>query len=221
MKYLTAALAALAGVAPTLASASPPTTTTLVQGFSVLYATHGSSGTSDILQYSGPLTLRGVRIDWVGFAYTGYNFGQPSDDDEHFTVPYAGTANFFAYSWDAPNFGGAAALRDIKGSSDCTSTECSLGGEGGGTYFEQKAGLSQWVGNGTITFDSNSQLAFPGWGFDEFYTGAYGSVTYTLSPPDVPEPASWAMMLAGFAAMGGALRHRRHLAVSAVSRESQ
>jgi len=41
------------------------------------------------------------------------------------------------------------------------------------------------------------------------------SVNYTSSfssPPPLPEPASWAMMIAGFAAIGGNLRQRRYRA---------
>lgn len=33
----------------------------------------------------------------------------------------------------------------------------------------------------------------------------------TVDAPAVPEPATWAMLLAGFAAIGGKLRRRRHL----------
>ena len=41
------------------------------------------------------------------------------------------------------------------------------------------------------------------------------SFTNTVSvSPDVPEPASWAMMLVGFGAIGGAMRSRRKVAVS-------
>ena len=43
-----------------------------------------------------------------------------------------------------------------------------------------------------------------------------GSANYTLTydyTPSVPEPATWAMMLAGFAATGAALRRRRPLTV--------
>lgn len=36
-----------------------------------------------------------------------------------------------------------------------------------------------------------------------------GQIALQLGPPAVPEPASWAMLIAGFAAMGGMLRARR------------
>lgn len=44
----------------------------------------------------------------------------------------------------------------------------------------------------------------------------YATVTYTYheAPPSVPEPASWAMMLVGFGALGGVLRRNRRVAVN-------
>jgi len=57
--------------------------------------------------------------------------------------------------------------------------------------------------------------------FDNFYDftqGLDGGLidvgTGPIVTPDVPEPASWAMMLVGFGAIGGALRARRKVAVS-------
>jgi len=42
-----------------------------------------------------------------------------------------------------------------------------------------------------------------------------GNVSFTATPPTAaPEPAAWALMIAGFAAVGGALRSRRKNAVS-------
>ena len=42
------------------------------------------------------------------------------------------------------------------------------------------------------------------------YTDAFANkVTFTLTAPAVPEPASWALMLAGFGVVGGVLRGKR------------
>lgn len=41
-------------------------------------------------------------------------------------------------------------------------------------------------------------------------SGSYqDQLFWTVRPPAVPEPASWAMMITGFGAVGGAMRHRR------------
>ncbi len=42
-------------------------------------------------------------------------------------------------------------------------------------------------------------------------------VTINVVPPAVPEPASWAMMLAGFAMTGAAMRYRRRRTVATVT----
>ena len=53
---------------------------------------------------------------------------------------------------------------------------------------------------------------------DRQHVGAYLSLDVasdiTITPPSVPEPASWALMLGGFGLVGGALRSRRKAAVS-------
>jgi len=46
------------------------------------------------------------------------------------------------------------------------------------------------------------------------YFGPTSSEAFTLESSAAPEPASWAMMLGGFGAIGGAMRARRKAAVS-------
>ncbi|WP_243453768.1 PEPxxWA-CTERM sorting domain-containing protein [Sandaracinobacteroides saxicola] len=80
-----------------------------------------------------------------------------------------------------------------------------------------------------LTFDTllsttiDKCVQFPGWicserfqgattamGFSEayFYNPAGGRVTMTFSSAPVPEPATWAMLIAGFGLVGAALRRR-------------
>jgi len=53
---------------------------------------------------------------------------------------------------------------------------------------------------------------------DRQHVGAYLSLDVasdiTITPPSVPEPATWAMMLGGFGLVGGAMRSRRKSAVT-------
>lgn len=70
--------------------------------------------------------------------------------------------------------------------------------------------------------DKSDSTAFyrfdAGTALDKFYL-TYGAssdvVLYkTVTPPAVPEPATWALMLAGFGSVGYAMRRRRNMAVS-------
>jgi hypothetical protein len=50
----------------------------------------------------------------------------------------------------------------------------------------------------------------PPGGYEEYLTGTPGSTTsYAITGGGVPEPAEWALMLAGFAGLGAAMRLRR------------
>jgi len=71
--------------------------------------------------------------------------------------------------------------------------------------FSSKTGFENTATSLTLTFNSTASSAF--------------SASATLATPpaaigDVPEPASWAMMLVGFGGIGAALRSRRKPAVS-------
>lgn len=47
--------------------------------------------------------------------------------------------------------------------------------------------------------------------FDRLYFEAYGSL-FEMSAAAVPEPSSWALMVAGFGLVGGAVRRRQQVA---------
>jgi hypothetical protein len=72
-----------------------------------------------------------------------------------------------------------------------------LVGEVGGTYF--------LLGTGPTTFSGLSGELYIGY-WDSYYGDNSG--TQTVSIAAVPEPATWAMMLAGFGLIGFALRRR-------------
>ena len=191
------------------------TTTTQDEYFSVSYFVYGSSGPDVIQQYSGPLTLKAVRITWNGYAYSGYD--EPGrSPDVHFKQHYVGGAGFYAYSDDpSSNFNYAYDFKGFSGKTDCTLALCEVGGSRHGVYVEY-SNLAQWIGNGQITIDSQSEVA-PEWCCDLdnwFHSGVEGKVTYYLQSPGVPEPTSWAMMVGGFISLGHALRRGRRISAT-------
>ena len=74
------------------------------------------------------------------------------------------------------------------------------------------------VSLGALTCDSRDDGLFL-LGANSATIGVFAITSATMSPPVdvgvsyVPEPATWAMMIAGFGLVGGALRRRRELAV--------
>jgi hypothetical protein len=91
----------------------------------------------------------------------------------------------------------------------------SFGGAGLGTLNAPASGSSSWAGESftffatgaseVLTFASNNVGGNP----------AEGNELTAVSLSAVPEPAAWALMLAGFAGLGAALRGRRRGVASA------
>jgi hypothetical protein len=111
---------------------------------------------------------------------------------------------------DSNSLGQAQAA--FSGVSDCTDAYCLIGGTTtGSTHLDPL----DFMGNrplvidfwGSITPDINccGEDVIGG-------SGVHGTIVYLLGP--VPEPASWAMMVVGFGAIGGAIRSRRKAALS-------
>ena len=65
-------------------------------------------------------------------------------------------------------------------------------------------------------YDPRAQRAYTiaGWGAYADSPGYAFNTRFDVSPAAAPEPASWAMMLGGFGAIGGAMRARRKAAVA-------
>jgi hypothetical protein len=79
---------------------------------------------------------------------------------------------------------------------------------GGGTITSSGETVFGAEGNGTIQFNGTfSSITWTNPSFEDWYGFTVGVAG------GVPEPAAWALMLAGFASLGVALRTRRRLAV--------
>jgi hypothetical protein len=64
-------------------------------------------------------------------------------------------------------------------------------------------------GNGGTTFATNLPGILAGLAYINFHTVQFGGGEIRGNIPPVPEPAGWAMMLIGFAAIGLSVRARR------------
>lgn len=156
-----------------------------------------SGGTAGALDF----TLNGyISLDGVNYY----------EDD--FTLALNGTP-ILALSYDLGGGGGNAVFTNLYGA---TITGGSFGGFAGGALNISIASLPLLVGNNSFVFsyDSPSGGGLGGGGFagpQGTYDEAWGLSNIKLTGREgaVPEPATWAMMLAGFGAVGFAMRRRR------------
>lgn len=108
--------------------------------------------------------------------------------------------------FETPTLGGALntiGFGDVQGVGN---TILSVGG--GGSTGDFRLVLGRWGGPFNQQVDS---LVFSVPGESAFWQAS--DVSFTVSTAAVPEPGSWAMMLAGFALLGVTLRNRRYAAV--------
>lgn len=146
--------------------------------------------------------------------YTGYGASIPYADGALFLYasPFAGTVSQLG---TGSNF-----LGSTVGANRAFSFGTSLVLTGGTKYYAylndvspstQFGGGNPYAGGEGIQADSGTGYRFNALPSLDLRFGAGGSPT-TLSA--VPEPASWAMLLVGFGAIGGALRSRRQIVLS-------
>ena len=125
-------------------------------------------------------------------------------------TPDDGIGGLYFTIWDVPGFDDA-----VFGVADVSFFSSGFGGG---------LGIEDFYGLNTLVVTDGPQLYTGTEEAPTFLTGTFalteyqGSGTYTLTiselTADVPEPASWAMMLGGFGAIGGAMRSRRKTSVS-------
>ena len=177
--------------------------TTITQDFWANFATEGASEFSYVYQYNGPLRLYDVTIDWTGYAYTSFQYG----DEEGDPYEQGFTAGVSYEIFGTDRFGNGVDYvngTSSSGSAQCTTTSCSLYYSAGGTdVYTGGSAVSGFLGNDYLTVTTFSYID-PS--FEYANAGVGGTITYRLGP--VPEPASWALMLGGFGLVGGVLRRR-------------
>ena len=128
-----------------------------------------------------------------GFFISSVDFSSP------FSVLFSSTANAFSFS-NVTNSSGTASAFDAMGNllSSVNFSGFNIGAPDSNNFSLSGANIK------TITFSGDQ------YGVDNF------SFSLNDVQSGVPEPSTWALMLLGFAAIGGALRNRKSR-VSAVS----
>jgi hypothetical protein len=216
---------ALASAVPTSAAIVSYNGTDYLQGDTITILFDGSTGGSTVAGLTSTLTLFFSTVDAAGdyvFTYALTNTSdaalQPSSEVTAFgfnTEPNPDTAasSITSTAADADD-----QLTNIASGSisNGTSVEicgtggptCAGGGSSGPDVGETSGGqfILAFTGGdpGTVTL-TNATVRYQSTGLD----GQGSAIGTPTNPPVVPEPATWAMMLLGFGAVGYSIRRRR------------
>jgi len=153
-------------------------------GFSAIFGavftnTSGATITDLAIGYTGELWRNGVANSLDGLTF------QYSTDATSLTVGTWTTVDALGFSLQRPGSGQKVGNADVN-RADLDTTLTGLTIEDGETFW------FRWLDNDVATAES-------GLAVDDFSLSV---------PAAVPEPASWAMMIAGFGLVGGALRRQ-------------
>lgn len=205
---LAAAILALSGqaLAATSSIGNAPTGDTIAEFGFPDSQTYGQVFTAPVTDIMTSFTLRlgsglnanmvGVLGTWNGTAAWGEGFGSPST---LYTSPQVSTTGGGAFTF-TPNIAVTAGTRyvayiTIFGQQGSGDTVMPLGDDGDPflDYF--------------VWHNETNPYGNPSWNY--FFDAGDAHFTATFGDGVVPEPQSWAMLIAGFALVGAAARRRR------------
>ena len=148
------------------------------------------------------MTIEGTQYGYnaQGYGAIGRDFGSDvlSTNYEPLTITFAQAVNAFSINF------GALGTAFANLSSPVTFTFTVGGISGSATEGANLSGLSFFGLTSDTAFTS---VTISNTSANQFFD----NVTYQAAPAssDVPEPASWAMMVGGFGLLGGALRRKK------------
>lgn len=196
-----------------MAGSSAQGATVITQNFYSSFYPHASRGSQPI----GGLNLVNQVITSAVVSYStsagygqGYSVINPNDP---VTLTYSGATGFEitgAGFLPVPAYVSVA----LSGKVPCSNGYCSASGFAAGDYVIPQADLAYFAGSnylyiaalGGITGGVSPAVPLT---FRDYGITANGTITYLIADVTVPEPATWAMMIVGFGAVGAALRRRR------------
>jgi len=139
------------------------------------------------LSFSSPVNIRTIGFGWA--TWSGGYTGQ---------VLYSNGATSVTINFDTPVGGfGLFAEPDPFEFHNFTLTLSDGSTVSGDFTGDSGAGFLGFVGDGVVSATLSSDVGF-----------AFGDFYVTEGTGAVPEPATWAMMIGGFALVGGAMRRR-------------
>jgi len=150
------------------------------------------------------LTLDGATVG-VNEGGSGYSGTLPNDDTHYLTVPAGATATF-----ESTRLMSSFSL--FMGSPD-TYNRIEFFGENG--FYEVLTGVDMYLGDTSQAWDWGKRVNFDFGGFNvnrivlSSTANSFEVDTAAGTFQAVPEPATWAIMILGFGAMGAVLRRRR------------
>jgi len=213
MKKFTKTL--FAAAAMTVAFGAQAATVQATPVISTILDVESNPGSLSFAQFNASLgTLTSVQFELFNTIYGGIDIKNKASTGSTFVIHTGGdlTATLAGQSvttsnWIDPSFtlaAGASQHTDVAP----TSTSKTL-------TFNLPASLGSFIGNGTYsaTLDGVSGQALTSGGNAKYGTDilmdGYAKVTYTYTIAPVPEPETYAMLLAGLGLMGAVARRRK------------
>ncbi len=194
------ALAAIGAIGSAPATAAAVVTyswTTTSQGFG-LNLGQPTTATFDVplsAVISGKINysdIGNIQLAYPGLTFNAYTQSSGGLDNATFVNPATG-----AFIYQSPNQGLAVI------------------GYQGGLFSDSFLSITVGTPNATFTGVADQFNALKNGGpFAGFPTAGYWTARFPIVTPGVPEPATWAMMIVGFGAVGGAMRRRRSRATN-------
>lgn len=218
-----------AAVALPLAALAAPAMafSTITQSVDIPAANAPLTSVLGFAQFDGSLgTLTSIDLSFTASSLTRIDFRNNNPRARQWTISPSGTATLSGHGFnlsDSDSSGPFTVLLEPRFGPSNPRTGSASYALGYGASGSLVSGFEPFVGNGTVNlaFSRLANFAVGGSGGghtlgDSPFAGR-ATLSYNFAVPSavVPEPATWAMLIAGFGLVGAAARQRRRTVVAA------
>lgn len=218
-----------AAVALPLAALAAPAMafSTITQSVDIPAANAPLTSVLGFAQFDGSLgTLTSIDLSFTASSLTRIDFRNNTPRAREWTISPSGTATLSGHGFnlsDSDSSGPFTVLLEPRFGPSNPRTGSASYALGYGASGSLVSGFEPFVGNGTVNlaFSRLANFAVGGSGGghtlgDSPFAGR-ATLSYNFAVPSavVPEPATWAMLIAGFGLVGAAARQRRRTVVAA------